>query len=141
MKKAAIWAGIVLSALVLGRLALGSMFTAGEVNSARERVRRVLDGLKAGGNRQQAIPLWRHGTFSAGSQDEFDAAASEFERWTAKHRIDPVVDYAITDAEVVGESDRLGNATVRVSGTVNGRPFAMRVVQHARIEMDGPDAP
>ena len=141
MKKAAIWTVVVLGLLVAGRLGLGYMFTSGEANSAQERVRRVFDGLKAGGDRQKAIPLWRHGGFNPGSQQEFDANASEFEEWSLKHRIEPVTDYTIEKSEVLEETDRLGNAVVRVSGTVNGRPFAMRVQQGARVEMEGPDAP
>jgi len=141
MKKAAIWAGIVIGLLVIGRLGLGYMFTSGEANNAQERVRRILDGLKSGGDRQKAITLWKHGTFNAGSQHEFDVAAGEFEEWTLKHKIDPVLDYEVKKAEVLSETDRLGNATVRVSGTINGKPFAMRVLQGARVEMEGPNAP
>jgi hypothetical protein len=132
---------VVIGLLIAGRLGLGYMFTSGEANTARERVRRILDGLKRGGDRQTAIPLWRHGTFKVGSQHEFDTAAGEFEDWTLKHRIDPVVDYEIREVEVLDETDRLGNATVRVAGTVNGEPFAMRVQQGARVEMEGPNAP
>jgi hypothetical protein len=141
MKKAAIWTLVVIGLLIAGRLGLGYMFTSGETNSAQERVRRMLDGLMRGGDRQKAIPLWRHGGFNPGSQPEFDAAASEFEDWALKHKIEPVTDYTIAKAEVLSETDRLGNAMVRVTGTVNGRPFAMRVQQGARIEMEGPEAP
>ena len=141
MKKAVIWGAAVIALLIVGRLVLGHMFTSGEANNAQERVRRILDGLKRGGDRQRAIPLWKHGTFNVGSQGEFDTAAGEFEEWTLKHKLDPVVDYEIEKAEVLSETDRLGNATVRVSGTVNGRPFVMRVQQGARVEMEGPNAP
>jgi hypothetical protein len=141
MKKAAIWAGVIIALVIIARVGLGHMFTSGEANSAKERVRRILDGLKTGGDRQRAIPLWRHGTFNVGSQYEFDAAASEFESWTMKHKIDPVSDYTIDKAEVLSETDRLGHAIVRVSATVNGKPFTMRVLQGARVEMEGPNAP
>jgi hypothetical protein len=141
MKKAAIWAIVVIGLLIAGRLGLGHMFTSGEANSAQERVRRILDGLKAGGDRQKAIPLWKHGTFNVGSQHEFDTAAGEFEEWTIKHKIDPVVDYEIEKAEVVSDTERLGAATVRVTGTINGKPFVMRVQGGARVEMEGPNAP
>lgn len=141
MKKAAIWALVVIGLIIAGRLGLGYMFTSGEANSAKERVRRVLDGLQQGGDRQKAIPLWKHGGFRVGNQYEFDAMATEFEEWTLKHRIDPVTAYEIEKAEVLSETDRLGNAVVRVTGTVNGKPFAMRVQQGARVEMEGPDAP
>jgi hypothetical protein len=141
MKKAAIWTIVVIGLLIAGRMGLGYMFTSGEANTARERVRRILDGLRSGGDRQKAIPLWRHGTFNVGSQHEFDTAAGEFEDWTLKHRIDPVLDYEIQEVEVLDETDRLGNATVRVAGIVNGKPFAMRVQQGARVEMEGPNSP
>lgn len=141
MKKAAIWGGAVLALIIIGRVGLGYMFTSGEENNAKERVRRVFDGLKSGGNRQEAIPLWKHGSFHAGSAQEFEFAANEFDAWTGKHRIDPVVDYEIKAAKVLGEQDRLGNAVVRVTGTVNGRPFSLRVQQGARMEMEGPNTP
>lgn len=140
MKKAAVWAGIVVALVIIGRLGLGYMFTSGEANSAQERVRRILDGLK-GGDRQKAITLWKHGTFTVGSQHEFDVAAGEFEEWTIKHKIDPVLDYTIDKVEVLSETDRLGNATVRVAGTINGKAYSMRVLQGARVEMEGPAAP
>jgi hypothetical protein len=141
MKKAAIWTLVVIGLLIAGRVGLGYLFKSGEANSARERVRRVFDGLKRGGDRQRAIPLWKHGSFNTGNQLEFDEAAGEFEEWTLKHKIDLVTDYEVDKAEVLSETDRLGNAVVRVTGTVNGRPFAMRVQQGARIEMEGPQAP
>lgn len=141
MKKAAIWTLVVIGLLIAGRLGLGYMFTAGEANSAQERVRRIFDGLKRGGDRQRAIPLWRHGGFNPGSQQEFDQNASEFEEWTLKHELEPVTDYAIDKAEVLSETDRLGNAVVRVTGTVNGKPFSLRVQQGARVEMEGAQAP
>ena len=48
----------LIGVIILGRVGLGYMFTKGEANSAQERVRRMFDGLKAGGNRQQAIEMW-----------------------------------------------------------------------------------
>ena len=140
MKKATIWGLVVVGLLVAGRLGLGHLFTAGEANTARERVRRILDGLKPHGDRQRAIPLWKHGTFHTGSQDEFELAADEFEAWTTKHRIDPVSDYEITDVDVLSEK-QLGSALVRVRATINGKPFVLRVQQGARVEMEGPNAP
>lgn len=141
MKKAAVWAGIVVALAVIGWLGLGHMFSSGEANNAQERVRRILSGLQKGGDRQKAITLWKHGRFNAGSAHEFDEAAGEFEDWTLKHKIDPVLEYTIDKVEILSETKRLGNATVRVSGTINGTPYSMRVLQGARVEMEGPAAP
>ena len=131
----------VVALVIIGRLGLGYMFTSGEANSAQERVRRILDGLTKDGDRQKSITLWKHGTINVGSQHEFDVAAGEFEEWTIKHKIEPVLDYTIDKVEVLKETDRLGNATVRVAGTINGKPYSMRVLQGARVEMEGPSAP
>ena len=94
MKKAAIWAGILILLVIVGRLGLGYMFTSGEANSARERVRRVLDGLK-GGDRQRAVTLWKSGSLHVGSQQEFDEAAGRVRVDAQAPEIDPIVDYEI----------------------------------------------
>ena len=67
-------------------------------------------------------------------------AAGEFEAWTIKHRIDPVSSFEIGEVDVLSE-ERLGSAMVRVSATIDGKPFVMRVQQGARVEMEGPHAP
>jgi hypothetical protein len=111
------------------------MFTSGEAHSAEERVRRMLDGMKQGGNRQQAIALWKLGTFNIpGGMDAFNMAATEFEAWEAEHELVGMETYEVTGAEVTAETGKLGEATVVVSGTVDGRPFKLRVVQGRAVQ-------
>jgi len=134
-KKVLIGVAVVVFLAVAGRCGLGYMFTSGEAHSAEERVRRMLDGMKQGGNRQQAIALWKLGTFAIpGGMMAFDMAATEFEAWEAEHEIAGISQYEITGAEVTGETGKLGEATVIVSGTVDGRPFKLRVVQGRAVE-------
>jgi hypothetical protein len=128
MQKAAIWIGAILAAIIVGKYALTGMFTSGEANNAQERVRRVFDGLKAGGDRQRSITLWYNGTFNVPGT-EFDRVATEFEAWTRQRNVDMVSAYEISEVKVLSETERLGEAVVRVTGTVNARPFGLRVVQ------------
>ena len=134
-KKVLIGVAVVIFLAVAGRCGLGYMFTSGEAHSAEERVRRMLDGMKQGGNRQQAIALWKLGTFNIpGGMDAFNMAATEFEAWEAEHELVGMETYEVTGAEVTAETGKLGEATVVVSGTVDGRPFKLRVVQGRAVQ-------
>jgi hypothetical protein len=134
-KKVLIGVAVIVFLIVAGRCGLSYMFTSGEAHSAQERVRRMFDGMKRGGNRQQAIGLWKLGTFNIpGGLEAFSAAADEFDAWEAEHELVGLSQYEITDAEVTEETGKLGEATVIVSGTVDGRSFRLRVVQGQAIE-------
>ena len=134
-KKVLIGVAAILLLAIAGRCGLSYMFTSGEAHSAQERVRRMLDGMKQGGNRQQAIALWKLGTFNIpGGMDAFNMAATEFEAWEAENELVGMESYEITGAEVTAETGRLGEATVIVSGKIDGRPFRFRVVQGKPVE-------
>jgi hypothetical protein len=134
-KKVLIGAAAVVFLVVAGRCGLGAMFTSGEAHSARERVRRMLDGMRAGGDRQAAIAQWKLGAFHVpGGMEAFSEAADGFEAWTAAREITAVSSYEIAGAEVVAETGQLGEATVVVSGTIDGAPFRMRVVRGKPVE-------
>jgi hypothetical protein len=134
-KKVLIGVAAVVFLVIAGRCGLSYMFTSGEAHSAQERVRRMLDGMKAGGNREQAIALWKLGTLHIpGGTEAFSMAATEFEAWEAENALAGMESYEITGAEVTGETGRLGEATVIVSGKIDGRPFRFRVVQSKPVE-------
>jgi hypothetical protein len=133
-KKVLITIGAIVFLVVAGKCGLGYMFTSGEANSAKERVRRILDGMKTGGNREQAIALWKLGTLHIpGGIEAFSMAADEFDAWEAEHELVGMGTYEITNAEVTAETGKLGEATVIVSGTIDGRPFKFKVVQGTPI--------
>ncbi len=134
-KRVLIGVATVIFLVVAGRCGLGYMFSSGEAHSARERVRRIFDGMKRGGDRQAAIALWKLGTLHIpGGMDAFDQAASEFEAWEAEKELSGISQYEITGSEVTQETGRLGEATVIVSGTIDGVPFRLRVVQGRAVE-------
>ena len=137
MKKLAIGAGILIAVLVVGKIGLSHMFTSGEANSASERVRRVLDGLKFQGDRQRSIALWYSGSFhlQSTSADMFDLVSNEFLDWTKKGGLgNYITAYEVTKVTVLSETEKLGEAVVRVEGTIDGKPFGMRVVQGKPIQ-------
>jgi hypothetical protein len=131
MDKRLIWIGVIVLAVGGAWFGLSSMFTAGETNSAKERVRRVFDGTKPGGDLQRSIFLFWNGSLNApaGGQEEFARAADSFEAWRAQKEIKQVSSYTIKDATIVEEAKGLKAAVVVVSGTVDGADFKMRVVQ------------
>ncbi len=130
MKRGLIWPAIVVFVLAGGWYGLSRMFTSSEAHTAQERVRRVLDGMKSGGDLQRAIFLWWNGSFHMplGGQEEFNRAADAFETWRAQREIKVVSSYQIKGAVVLEEAKGLGQAVVLVSGTVDGQDFKMRVV-------------
>lgn len=110
------------------------MFTGGEANNASERVRRVLDGMKPGGDTQATIALWKFGTLHVpGGAEGFNQAMDEFDRWTAQRGIKVITSYEITSAVVESETDKLGEAAVLVSGEIDKGLFRMRVRQGVPI--------
>jgi hypothetical protein len=134
-KKVLIAVGTIVFLIVAGKCGLSYMFTSGEANSAKERVRRVFDGMKHGGNREQAIALWKLGTLHVpGGIEAFSAAADEFDAWEAEHELVGMETYEIARAEVTAETGKLGEATVIVSGTIDGRAFKFKVVQGTPIQ-------
>ena len=134
-KKVLIAVGTIVFLIVAGKCGLSYMFTSGEANSAKERVRRILDGMKAGGNREQAIALWKLGTLHIpGGIEAFSMAADEFDAWEVEHELVGMETYEITRAEVMAETGKLGEATVMVSGTIDGRRFKFKVVQGTPIQ-------
>ena len=135
MKKVAIGAGIVIALLVLGKVGLSYMFTQGEANNASERVRRLLDGMQPNGDRQRAIGLWYSGSLYPPGGDMFSLVANEFEDWMKAGKLGATIAaYEVTKATVLSETDKLGEAVVRVEGTIDGKPFSMRVVQGKPIQ-------
>ena len=136
MKRGLVWGGIAIGVLVVVGVGLSRMGTSAETNNAKERVRRLFDTMKPGGDPQTAIFLYWTGklVLPPGGQEEFNRAADAFEAWKAQRDIKQVSSYEIKDAVVVEEAKGLRQAVVTVSGTLDGRPFKLRVVQLDPLE-------
>lgn len=99
--------------------------------AAERRVRQVLEGLKLDGDGgrttafQAAICQWDSGVNVLQDRDEFEQAYDNFDRWRdaggINHR--KLTSYTVDGSEIVQEDPPV----VNVSGTIEGRPFEMRV--------------
>jgi hypothetical protein len=95
--------------------------------AAEDRVREVLTGLTAEGQRESALLMWNTGTLSTvGAADASDA----FEMWCRSGGLDTVGQFQITSSEV---DEGASPPAVIVSGTVDGRAFSVRVVKRQPI--------
>lgn len=111
----------------------GELFESAEEYSARERVRRVLLGLKTGQSKQEAICLWSTGTLIM-PDGPFDKVEDALDAWARQAEIVPVSDYEILGSE--SESDEphtQGTGVVIVRIRVNGRDHAVRVAPSERL--------
>jgi hypothetical protein len=128
MQKVLIWLAILASVGFVGKIGFEKLFVDAELHSSEERVRRVLDGLKSGGNRQQAIGMWYRGSLNPPGGEQFEQAASGFERWCEAKKIGmTIANYEIKDAAITVPAQALAGAVVTVSGRIDGQPFTMRV--------------
>ncbi len=128
------WALVFAGVIVTGRAILGYTFRAGEEHRAEERVRRVLAGMKEGGNLQAAICLWELGNVHLpGGAEAFNRAADGFDAWGRQKGIATVSDYEVLSAKLVKEGVGLAGAVVHVTARINGQTRTMRVVQGEEI--------
>lgn len=136
-RRIAVAAGVVLTAIVVGRCVLQKTFTSGEVHAGMERVRLVLEGQKPGGNQQMSICLWAEGTRTLpGGLERFSAAMDGFDAWAKQKGISPgrVSDFEVLEGELVKGGEQLGTGVVLVKTRINGEPHAMRVTPGEPIE-------
>jgi hypothetical protein len=133
---AVIWASKDFVHKKLDGLTLETLRTGSPENAAKERVKIILDGLqKEGGSNglafQAAICEWDSALYTIQDQNEFEQAYDHFSDWLDERDINhrKISDYEITTVELVQESPPVA----MVSGTIEGRPFKMRVPDKRRI--------
>ncbi|HKV07648.1 MAG TPA: hypothetical protein VJ725_05875 [Thermoanaerobaculia bacterium] len=99
--------------------------------AAERRVKQVLEGLKLDGDGesttafQAAICQWDSGVNVLSDRDELEQAYDNFDRWRdaggINHR--KLTSYTIDGSEIVQDEPPV----VNVTGTIEGRPFEVRV--------------
>ncbi|HSK79399.1 MAG TPA: hypothetical protein VLQ45_23300 [Thermoanaerobaculia bacterium] len=113
-----------------GNLSLDRLMDGSPDKAAEKRVRNVLEALKLDGDGesttfQAAICQWDSAVNVLQDRDEFEQAYDNFDRWRdaggINHR--KITSYEVTGSEIVQEEPPV----VNVSGTIEGRPFKMRV--------------
>lgn len=120
----------------LDNLTLETLRTGSPEAAARERVKTILEGLKKSGGTndlafQAAICQWDSALDAIQDQNEFEQAYDHFSEWLDEFDINhrKISEYEISKVELVQESPPVA----MVSGTIEGRPFTMRVPDKRRI--------
>lgn len=119
-----------------GSLSLDRMANGSPEDAAKTRVKTILEGLKTDGNTnglplQTAICQWDSGLVVIKDRDEFEQAYDAFGTWRDERDINhrKISGYTITGGEVIQETPPV----VIVSGTIEDRPFKMRVPDKRRV--------
>ena len=125
-KGMAITAVVVVVVILAGRWGIAKLFSSGETHAATTRIEQLFDGLRTPTGSDLSLNLWFGGRVPT-DIDSLNHFGGMFEKWCADHGLNPVKTYKIKDATETAEKDALGAPVVLVSGTVNDRPFRIRV--------------
>lgn len=102
---------------------------------ARDRVTKILQRLEdtPGKLDQKAVCFWYNGT-AVVDPSEQSLAADSYDQWTVEGGLEKgITSFELTDATV---DDAASDPTALVSGTIDGRPFTMRVMKGRPIRWD-----
>lgn len=117
--------------LLLGNLASCQLYEKAELKHRMEaRVKRVLEGTRSGGDRptvtqQEAVCRWWADKILIIDDWELGRAADAYDRWRLEGGIyDNLTAFEITSVEIV---EGASPDTAIVAGSVDGRPFEMKV--------------
>ena len=117
---------VALGAVLAIFLAVKIMFSSGEAHHARTRVTELMRNMTGANNSELAMQRWFGGSLPR-DPDTADALIQQHDEWRISHDLKPVKTFEVTDAKETGVVDNFGAAEVVVSGTVNGKPFRMKV--------------
>ncbi len=131
-KRVAIGVAIFLLVIVGGKFVISQMFSSGETSTASRRITDVFEGLRSPSGSDLALQRWYGGAVPT-DIDSLNAVAGEFDKWCADHGLNPVKTFEIKEARETGEKGSLGAAIVLVTGTVNDKPFRIRVQRGAAL--------
>ncbi|HEV7503519.1 MAG TPA: hypothetical protein VGS07_01270 [Thermoanaerobaculia bacterium] len=119
-----------------GSLSLDRLANGSPEEAAKTRVKAILEGLKTDGDTdglpfQTSICQWDSAVGVIQDRTEFEQAYDAFDIWRSGFDINhrKISGYVITGSEVVQEKPPV----VMVSGTIENRPFKMRVPDKRRV--------
>jgi hypothetical protein len=133
MQKLLIWLSIILVVVVGGKYLLENMDRGAYQNAASTRVQAFLDGMKPGGDFEEAFNMWLLGGQSGMgtiTQDQYNAYVAQINAWMAKRKLgNRIESYEITGTTLVRGRDGLEPAVVDVSCTIDGKPVVIHAVE------------
>ncbi len=128
------WRGTLLRAAVVFLASTLAACHSGENNAARDRMRKIFEGVTRQGNIDQSICLWAHGsTFCPGGADDFGRSATMMEaalRAKGVNSFDEVKSFEIGDAAYKrGDGGMFKiSAVVVVKLKINGSAFEVECI-------------
>jgi hypothetical protein len=101
--------------------------------NAKARVTTILEGIKKAGRRsdQKALCLWYDGSIYINDEHEQSFASDNFDRWRQTGGIGGGIQTFEVAEVVVEPAEEV--PTALVSGTIDGKPFSMRVPEGKMI--------
>jgi hypothetical protein len=133
MQKALVWIIILVGVVVGGKYLLEYMDVRAYENTATNRVQSFLDGMKPGGDFEQAFNMWLMGGqtgIGTISQDQYNAYVSQIVAWMAERGLGRgIQSYEMTGATLVRGRDGLEPAVVDVSCTIDGVDVVIHAVE------------
>ncbi len=133
MQKLLIWLSIILVVVFGGKYLLESMDRGAYENAASTRVQAFLDGMKPGGDFEEAFNMWLLGAQSGIgtiTQDQYNAYVGEINAWMAKRGLGRgIKSYEIDGTALVRGRDGLEPAVVDVSCTIDGKSVVIHAVE------------
>jgi hypothetical protein len=121
--------------LLVGKVALREYATYEEEDRAKGRVTTILQGIRdnqddRGLGLQTPVCMWAQGVLVISDGYELGRASDQFDHWRREGNIWNITSFEVAEAELIANSEP---ATVIVSGSVNGRPFKLRVPKGDKI--------
>jgi hypothetical protein len=133
MQRLLIWVSVLLVIVVGGKYLWEGMDRGAYENSASTRVQAFLDGIKPGGDFEEAFNMWLMGGqtgIGTISQDEYNMYVRQMNAWLAERKLrSSIKGYEITGTTLIRGRDGLEPAVVDVSCTIDGKSVVIHAVE------------
>jgi hypothetical protein len=133
MQKLLIWLSVVLVVVIGGKYLLEHMDRGAYENAASTRVQAFLDGMKPGGDFEEAFNMWLLGGqtgMGTITQDQYNTYVQRINAWMAERKLGGrIQSYEIVGTTLIRGRDGLEPAVVDVSCTIDGKSVVIHAVE------------
>jgi len=133
MQKLLVWLSVILVVVIGGKYLLEHMDKGAYENAAATRVAAFLDGMKSGGDFEEAFNMWLMGGQSGIgtiTQDQYNTYVQQINAWMAKRKLGSrIQSYEIVGTTLIRDRDGLEPAVVDVSCTIDGKSVVIHAVE------------
>jgi hypothetical protein len=138
MNKLLLWVSVVLVVFFGGKALVNYMSRSANERAAVTRVQGFLDGMKSGGDFQNAFNMWETGAAGAiqnMTQDQYNMEVASLQAWLDGRKVArPLGRYEVLGAAMVAPPQGVTGAAVAVSCSVDGQRLGILAVKGQRLE-------